>query len=81
MTTHPRYQYKLEDLFQTDSSGHSIRLYRWLKPYQKLLPQQPAQKARRTPYYCSRRRDPLKVGFAGYESTWYWIVNQLFREL
>ncbi len=22
-----------------------------------------------------------KVGFAGYESTWYWIVNQLFREL
>jgi len=22
-----------------------------------------------------------KVGFAGYESTWYWIVNQLFSEL
>ena len=22
-----------------------------------------------------------KVGFAGYESTWYWIVSQLFREL
>ena len=22
MTTHPRYQYKLEDLFQMDSSGH-----------------------------------------------------------
>ena len=22
-----------------------------------------------------------KDGFAGYESTWYWIVNQLFREL
>ena len=21
-----------------------------------------------------------KVGFAGYESNWYWIVNQLFRE-
>ena len=22
-----------------------------------------------------------KVGFAGYESNWYWIVNQLFSEL
>ena len=22
-----------------------------------------------------------KDGFAGYESTWYWIVNQFFREL
>jgi len=30
MTPHPRYQYKPEDLFQTDSSGHSIRLHRRL---------------------------------------------------
>ena len=30
MTAHPRYQYKPEDLFQMDSSGHRIRLHRRL---------------------------------------------------
>ena len=30
MTIHPRYQYKPEELFQTNSSSHSIRLHRRL---------------------------------------------------
>ena len=30
MTIHPRYQYKPEELFQTDSTGHCIRLHRRL---------------------------------------------------
>ncbi|MDE0529454.1 MAG: hypothetical protein OXH85_12310 [Truepera sp.] len=41
MTPHPRYQYKPEDLFLTVF----VYIDDWLKPYQKLLPQQPAQKA------------------------------------
>ena len=41
MTTHPRYQYTLADLFLTVF----VYIDDWLKPYQKLLPQQPAQKA------------------------------------
>ena len=30
MTTHPRYQYQLAELFQLDSSGHSNGLLRRL---------------------------------------------------
>ena len=41
MKPHPRYQYKPEDLFLTVF----VYIDDWLKPYQKLLPQQPAQKA------------------------------------
>ena len=41
MTIHPRYQYKPEDLFLTVF----VYIDDWLKPYQKLLPQQPTQKA------------------------------------
>ena len=75
MTTHPRYQYKLEDLFLTVF----VYIDDWLKPYQDLLPQQPAQKATYS--------ELLTIAVVGeilaqpYESTWYWIVNQLFREL
>ena len=66
----------------------------WLKPYQDILPrtdssgQQPAQKASYsellellTIAVVGEILAQPKVGFAGYESTWYWIVNQLFREL
>ena len=41
MTPHPRYQYTLADLFLTVF----VYIDDWLKPYQKLLPQQPTQKA------------------------------------
>ena len=81
MTHHPRYQHTLEDLFLTVF----VYIDDWLKPYQKLLPQQPARK---------RATANFKDGLFGwtiavvgeilaqpYESTWYWIVNQLFREL
>ncbi len=94
MTTHPRYQYKPEDLFLTVF----VYIDDWLKPYQKLLPrlgspaggtdstgQQPAQKASYSELLTIAVVGEIlaqpKVGFAGYESTWYWIVNQLFREL
>jgi len=63
----------------------------WLKPYQDILPrtdssgQQPAQKASYSELLTIAVVGEIlaqpKVGFAGYESTWYWIVNQLFREL
>ena len=57
----------------------------WLKPYQKLLPQQPAQKASYSELLTIAVVGEIlvqpKVGFAGYESTWYWIVDQFFREL
>jgi len=75
MTTHPRYQYKPEDLFLTVF----VYIDDWLKPYQDLLPQQPAQKASYS--------ELLTIAVVGeilaqpYESTWYWIVSQLFREL
>ena len=75
MTTHPRYQYTLEDLFLTVF----VYIDDWLKPYQKLLPQQPAQKASYS--------ELLTIAVVGeiltqpHESTWYWIVNQLFGEL
>ncbi len=81
MTTHPRYQYKPEDLFLTVF----VYIDDWLKPYQKLLPrtdstgQQPAQKASYS--------ELLTIAVVGeilaqpHESTWYWIVNQLFGEL
>ena len=75
MTTHPRYQYKPEDLFLTVF----VYIDDWLKPYQKLLPQQPAQKASYS--------ELLTIAIVGeilaqpHESTWYWIVNQLFSEL
>ena len=81
MTTHPRYQYKPEDLFLTVF----VYIDDWLKPYQKLLPQQPAQKASYSELLTIAVVGEIlaqpKVGFAGYESTWYWIVNQLFSEL
>ena len=62
MSAHPRYQYKPEDLFLTVF----VYIDDWLKPYQKLLPQQPAQKASYSELQgrtlrvddCSRRRDP-----------------------
>ena len=75
MSPHPRYQYKPEDLFLTVF----VYIDDWLKPYQKLLPQQPAQKASYS--------ELLTIAIVGeilaqpHESTWYWIVNQLFREL
>ena len=75
MTPHPRYQYKPEDLFLTVF----VYIDDWLKPYQKLLPQQPAQKASYS--------ELLTIAIVGeilaqpHESTWYWIVNQLFSEL
>ncbi len=86
MTTHPRYQYTPEDLFLTVF----VYIDDWLKPYQKLLPrlgspaggtdstgQQPAQKASYS--------ELLTIAVVGetlaqpHESTWYWIVTQLFR--
>ena len=73
MNPHPRYQYKPEDLFLTVF----VYIDDWLKPYQKLLPQQPAQKASYS--------ELLTIAIVGeilaqpHESTWYWIVNQLFR--
>ena len=75
MKPHPRYQYKPEDLFLTVF----VYIDDWLKPYQDLLPQQPAQKATYS--------ELLTIAVVGeilaqpYESTWYWIVSQLFREL
>ena len=75
MTPHPRYQYKPEDLFLTVF----VYIDDWLKPYQDILPQQPAQKASYS--------ELLTIAVVGeilaqpYESTWYWIVSQLFREL
>ena len=67
-----------------------------LKPYQDILPQQPTQRASHSELQGRTRAASLelrvtiavvgeilaqpKVGFAGYESTWYWIINQLFRE-
>ncbi len=69
----------------------------WLKPYQDLLPrtdstgQQSAQKASYSELQGRTLRVTIavvgeilaqpKVGFAGYESNRYWIVNQLFSEL
>lgn len=81
MTTHPRYQYRLEDLFLTVF----VYIDDWLKPYQSLLPQQSTQKAS----YSELQGRTLRVTIAivgeilaqPHESTWYWIVNQLFREL
>ena len=75
MKPHLRYQYKPEDLFLTVF----VYIDDWLKPYQELLPQQPAQKAS----YSAL----LTIAVVGeilaqpYESTWYWIVSQLCREL
>ena len=75
MTTHPRYQYTLEDLFLTVF----VYIDDWLKPYRSLLPQQSTQKASYS--------ELLTIAVVGeilaqpYESTWYWIVNQLFGEL
>ena len=81
MTIHPRYQYKPEDLFL----AVFVYIDDWLKPYQDLLPrtdstgQQSAQKASYS--------ELLTIAVVGeilaqpYESTWYWIVNQLFGEL
>ena len=81
MTTHPRYQYRPEDLFLTVF----VYIDDWLKPYQELLPQQPAQKASYSELLTIAVVGEIlaqpKVGFAGYESTWYWIVNQFFRGL
>ncbi|MDE0098298.1 MAG: hypothetical protein OXM87_01560, partial [Truepera sp.] len=75
MTHHPRYQHTLEDLFLTVF----IYIDDWLKPYQDILPKQPAQKASYS--------ELLTIAVVGeilaqpHESTWYWIVNQLFGEL
>ena len=81
MNPHPRYQYKPEDLFLTVF----VYIDDWLKPYQSLLPQQPAQKASYSELLTIAVVGEIlaqpKVGFAGYESTWYWIVNQFFRGL
>ena len=87
MTPHPRYQYKPEELFLTVF----VYIDDWLKPYQKLLPrtdssgQQPAQKASYSELLTIAVVGEIlaqpKDGFAGYESTWYWIVNQFFRGL
>ena len=60
MTAHPRYQYKPEDLFLTVF----VYIDDWLKPYQKLLPQQPAQKASYSELQ-GRRGPPL-----GKRSSW-----------
>ena len=69
MTTHPRYQYKPEDLFLTVF----VYIDDWLKPYQSLLPQQPTQKASYSELQ-GRRGPPLggtraasKDGFFGLE--------------
>ena len=75
MNPHPRYQYRLEDLFLTVF----VYIDDWLKPYQKLLPQQPTQN-RVTIAVVGEILAQPQDGFAGYESTWYWIVSQLFRE-
>ena len=88
MNPYPHYQYKPEELFLTVFVYIDDRL----KPYQSLLPQQPAQKASYSELQGRTRASSLelrvtiavvgeilaqpKVGFAGYESTWYWIVNQ-----
>ena len=75
MTHHPRYQHALEDLFPTVF----IYIDDWLKPYQDILPKQPAQKASYS--------ELLTIAVVGeilaqpYESTWFWIVSQTHRDL
>ena len=75
MTHHPRYQHTLEDLFLTVF----IYIDDWLKPYQDILPKQPAQKASYS--------ELLTIAVVGevlaqpYESTWFWIVSQTHRDL
>ncbi|MCY4355699.1 MAG: hypothetical protein OXC09_13175 [Truepera sp.] len=94
MTRHPRYQYKPEDLFLTVFVylDDWLKPYQKLLPRlgspaggtdsqaDSLGPgQQPAQKASYS--------ELLTIAIVGeiltqpHESTWYWIVNQLFREL
>ena len=75
----------------------------WLKPYQGILPKQPAQKASYSELQGRTRaasKDEFfglelrvtiavvgeilaqpKVGFAGSESTWFWIMSQTHRDL
>ena len=75
MTHHPRYQHTLEDLFLTVF----VYIDDWLKPYQGMLPKQPAQKASYS--------EILTIAIVGeilaqpFESTWYWIVQEAFRNL
>ncbi len=75
MTRHPRYQHTLEDLFLTVF----VYIDDWLKPYQHMLPQQPAQKASYS--------EIITIAIVGeilaqpFESTWYWIVQETFRSL
>ncbi len=75
MTHHPRYHHTLEDLFLTVF----VTIDDWLKPYQSVLPQQPAQKASYS--------EIITIAIVGeilaqpFESTWYWIVRQTFTGL
>jgi len=74
-TTHPRYQHSLEELF--------LRVYivvdDWLKENQGrlALPQQPRQSY----------SELFTIAVVGelvaqpYESVWYWLVGQSYREL
>jgi len=75
MTPHPRYHHTLEDLFLTVF----VYIDDWLKPYHHILPKQPTQKASYS--------EVLTIAIVGeilaqpYESTWYWIVTQSYRDL
>ena len=75
MTPHPRYQHTLEDLFLTVF----VHIDDWLKPYQFVLPKQPAQKASYSELFTIAIVGEILA--QPYESTWYWIVQQTFRSL
>ena len=75
MTPHPRYHHTLEDLFLTVF----VHIDDWLKPYQFVLPKQPAQKASYSELFTIAIVGEILA--QPYESTWYWIVQQTFRSL
>ena len=75
MIHHPRYQHSLEEPFLT------VFVYAddWLTPYRNMLPQQPAQKASHSEIITIAIVSEILA--QPYESTWYWIVREAFREL
>ena len=75
MTQHPRYQRSLEELFLYVY----VYIDDWLVPYQSQLPKHSCQKASIS--------ELLTIAVVGellaqpFERTWYWIVQQSFRDL
>lgn len=75
MNTHPRYQHTLEDLFLTVF----VYIDDWLIDYERVLPKQPAQKASYSELFTIAIVGEILA--QPYESTWYWIVSQSYRDL